>query len=158
MCGKSRGFTLLELLIAVVLSLFIFVSILELYNSVQRVSLSVSNTWNDTKLLQLLNTIQRQLLACEEVQIQDNKLSYITTLGLAKPVVRVEVLFQKDSIKYREIKPYDASLLYETIIPSQDKPLLLQHDRYIELKFDKKVHTLVIYPLRPPPSLLLPAR
>lgn len=155
MHGKSKGFTLIELIIAVVLSLFIVITILELYATVQKVYSSINRAWDNAKALHLAYIVQKQLLASKDVEVSDNRISYTTLFGLSIPFVRVEIILEGKGIRYRELNPYDMSLIYETTIGYNHKANFTKHDRYISLDLDDKTYNLIVYQIQPPPPLLL---
>lgn len=112
MRGRSKGFTLVELLIAVVISTFVVLALVGLYGSVEDVRKRFVEYDQKRKFYELTYILQKQLTNCKDLSLENGTLSYYTTFGISAPYVRVILRSEENKIYYSESNPYDASVVY----------------------------------------------
>ncbi|WP_340690003.1 PulJ/GspJ family protein [Hydrogenobacter thermophilus] len=112
MRGRSEAFTLVELLIAVVISTLVVLALSSVYRAVQDVRKRFLDYEQSRKFYELVYLIQKQLMSCRDLKLENGTLSYYTTFGISAPYVMVMLRSEDHRIYYSESNPYDRAIVY----------------------------------------------
>ena len=114
------GFTLVELLIALVLSSMIIIGLGTFYNTVIKTKETLMRKSVELSTKEFFTVLFRSLYGVREFKAKKEnhilRLSYLTNYGLLRPFVRVNLIFLKGKVIYKELNPYsDVELIYYEI-------------------------------------------
>lgn len=135
-----KGFTLIELIIAVALSLVTVMAVSEGYRQV----LSVQNRYMEKRVVDynhLLFIMQKQLTGVIDFNYTGNTIEYTTSMGLTYPYVRVVINIQGDKAVYREYK--NGIEVYRKEFSMRDSRMEVSGKDIVKLYSGKKVYYLV---------------
>lgn len=159
MLGKTKAFTLVELLIAVFISTLVVLGLVGTYKSVQDVRKRFEEYEQNRKLYELIYLIQKQLLNCKNFELKDDTISYHTTFGISAPYVMVSLYVQRGVVMYSESNPYKPSITYLNKRLRILKDLKIETDKgknMVSLSYgNQRVHLLVQYNKVPTSSIFL---
>jgi type II secretory pathway pseudopilin PulG len=159
MRGKIRAFTLVELLVAVLISTLVVLGLVSVYRSVQDVRNRLENYEQNRRLYELIYLLQKELSNCRDLELSGDTLHYYTTLGISAPYVMVNLSVQKGSIIYTESNPYDPSITYlrRQLRVSKNLKMESYKDKGVVRLFygDGYVDLLVLYNKVPTSSIFL---
>lgn len=113
-----KGFTLVELIIATTLSLFIALSTVFLINTSFRAIELNRKKIDERKLDYLIYILQKQLIGCHNIEFKEG-ITYTTASGLTGGFVKVFFDANKEGILYREYDWYTGELLYSYRLPAE---------------------------------------
>lgn len=149
--GIKRAFTLVEVLVTLVISSAIILGLGMLYHMTIKTQETFNRYKRNEVKTELLILLQRQLYAIRDLKIKQGfnslELSYLTNYGQVKPFVRVEILFKREGITYRELNPYSNKEVIKFYIPWKCKAELKRKD-ILELTCGKNKYSFILNRLK----------
>ncbi len=147
----KKAFTLMEVIIALVLSSAIILGLGMLY----RMTVKTQETFNSYKRGEIksefLILLQRQLYGVRSFKFIETQegliLSYLTNYGQVKPFVRVNVRISKKGIVYQELNPYSGTSLVKYSVPWRCSAEVI-NKKTLMLSCGKYVFKFLIVPLK----------
>lgn len=112
----KNGFTLIELIISTLLSVFIALSIVYFLNISLRILEQYKKHVDGKKIDYLIYIIQRQLIGCHNIEFKDG-INYLTADGLTKEFIKVFFNADEKGFVYTERDIESGELLYSYKIP-----------------------------------------
>lgn len=142
------GFTLLELVIAVTIGMFVVLSTVYLYNSAMSLWSRVQELRNSRVLIDFLYIIQNSLMSCKNVAIKkgngdDIELRCYSSSAMSAPYVMVLLGLDREGIVYKELSPVDGTTLYSLSLHKRPEDFSLR-EGFIMLKIDKMQFMILI--------------
>ncbi|MCS7307416.1 MAG: prepilin-type N-terminal cleavage/methylation domain-containing protein [Aquificaceae bacterium] len=148
-----RGFTLVELLVSVLISMFIVITLYSAYGTLDRIQKSWLSIKEKSKHNRIFWDIQNQIYLCKDFKFLKGEdfwlLEYYTTEGYTSPFSKVRLRIYENRIVYEELKPNTEDVLYSQVIIANIKDVIYSKG-IIKLKLENRtVELLVVESMEP---------
>ncbi|NPA32982.1 MAG: prepilin-type N-terminal cleavage/methylation domain-containing protein [Aquificae bacterium] len=112
-----RGFTLAELVIALLIASFIFLGFGSVLFLLIRSEERLDERSEEVSFYEFIVALQRGLVCAKELKLEDlpegKRLEFLSNYAFSAPFVKIQILINNKDIIYREMNPYGVEVLFE---------------------------------------------